>query len=113
MQQQRDPTSLIQRGLLLEYTTLGWNVVGLAIVVVAAVIARSVALAGFGLDSLVEIFASLVVVWQLKGVNDHREHIALRMIGIAFFALAAYIICQLMVTLITQTHPRQSALGIV
>ena len=45
--------SLIRRGLLLEYVTLGWNVVGVVIVVVAAYTARSVALAGFGLDSLI------------------------------------------------------------
>jgi hypothetical protein len=56
---------LLQRGLLLEYLTLGWNVVGTGVVVAAAVAAHSVALAGFGLDSLIEIFASLVVVWQL------------------------------------------------
>ncbi len=62
---------LIRRGLLLEYLTLGWNVVGVIIVVAAAYMARSVALAGFGLDSLIEIFASIIVVWQLLGVNQH------------------------------------------
>jgi hypothetical protein len=53
---------LLRRGLRLEYATLGWNVVGSLLVLVAAVAARSVALAGFGLDSLIEIVASLVVV---------------------------------------------------
>lgn len=57
---------LRRRGLRLEYATLGWNVVGSVLVLVAAVAARSVALAGFGLDSLIEIVASLVVVWQLQ-----------------------------------------------
>jgi Zn-dependent protease with chaperone function len=66
----------IRRGLLLEYLTLGWNVVGVVIVVAAAYMARSVALAGFGLDSLIEIFASIIVVWQLLGVNQHRERLA-------------------------------------
>ena len=65
--------SLLKRGLLLEYLTLGWNVVGVIIVILAAFTAHSVALAGFGLDSLIEIFASVVVVWQLTGVNLHRE----------------------------------------
>ena len=51
---------LIRRGLLLEYLTLGWNVVGLVIGVAAAYMARSMALAGFGLDSLIEIFASVI-----------------------------------------------------
>ena len=58
-------TALLKRGLLLGYLTLGWNVIGVVIVILAAIAARSVALAGFGLDSLIEIFASVVVVWQL------------------------------------------------
>jgi len=66
--------------LLLEYITLGWNIVGVIIVLTAAYIARSVALAGFGLDSLIEIFASMIVVWQLLGVNQHRERLALLLI---------------------------------
>jgi divalent metal cation (Fe/Co/Zn/Cd) transporter len=103
----------IRRGLLLEYLTLGWNVVGVVIVVVAAYRARSVALAGFGLDSLIEIFASIIVVWQLLGVNQHRERLALRLIGIAFFALALYILVQIGVTLLTQTRPAPSIAGIV
>jgi divalent metal cation (Fe/Co/Zn/Cd) transporter len=104
---------LIRRGLLLEYITLGWNVVGVVIVVVAAFLARSVALAGFGLDSLIEIFASIVVVWQLLGVNQQRERLALRLIGMAFFALALYILAQIVVVLLTQTRPSPSIAGIV
>ena len=50
--------SLLRRGFALEYTTLGWNVIGIVVLAVAAVSARSVALAGFGLDSLIEIGAS-------------------------------------------------------
>jgi divalent metal cation (Fe/Co/Zn/Cd) transporter len=105
--------SLIRRGLLLEYLTLGWNVVGVVIVVAAAYKARSVALAGFGLDSLIEIFASIIVVWQLLGINQHRERLALRLIGAAFFALALYILAQITVTLLTRTHPAPSIGGIV
>ena len=84
-----NPTAtLLRRGLLLEYTTLGWNVVGTVIVIAAAIAAHSVALAGFGLDSLVEIGASTVVVWHLRGIHYRRERVALRSISIAFFALA-------------------------
>ena len=104
---------LIRRGLLLEYLTLGWNVVGVVIVAVAAYNARSVALAGFGLDSLIEIFASVIVVWQLLGVNQQRERLALRLIGEAFFALALSILAQITVTLLTRTHPAPSIGGIV
>ncbi len=105
-------TTFLKRGLLLEYLTLGWNVVGVVIVILAAIAARSVALAGFGLDSLIEIFASVVVVWQLTGVNMHRERLALRLIGMAFIALVIYIVAQLIYTLLTGTHAATSIGGI-
>ena len=106
-------TLLIKRGLLLEYLTLGWNVVGVVIVMLAAFAARSVALAGFGLDSLIEIFASVVVVWQLTGVNQERERLALRLIGIAFLLLVLYLLAQLTAVLLTGTHAVTSIGGIV
>jgi divalent metal cation (Fe/Co/Zn/Cd) transporter len=105
--------SLLRRGLLLEYITLGWNVIGVVIVVIAAYLAHSVALAGFGLDSLIEIFASIVVVWQLTGANMHRERLALRLIGIAFIVLVIYIVAQLLYTLLTGTRATPSIGGIV
>jgi divalent metal cation (Fe/Co/Zn/Cd) transporter len=108
-----DAPALLRRGLRLEYATLGWNVVGSAIVLVAAVVAHSVALAGFGLDSLIEIVASLVVVWQLRGGARDRERIALRIIGMAFILLAVYITAQSLYTLASSSHPRQSWTGIV
>ncbi len=76
---------LLNRALWLEYTTLGWNVVAAVVVTLAALAAHSVALAGFGLDSVIEILASLTVVWQLKGTSRQREQRALRVIGLAFF----------------------------
>ena len=104
---------LLKRGLLLEYTTLAWNVVGTVIVVAAAIKSRSVALAGFGLDSLIEIFASMVVIWQLKGAHQHRERRALRCIASAFVALATYVLVQSAYTLATAARPAPSISGIV
>jgi len=106
-------TALLKRGLLLEYLTLGWNVAGVIVLVLAAYAARSVALAGFGLDSLIEIFASVVVVWQLTGLHLDRERRALRLIGLAFVALVIYIAAQLLYTALTGTHPAASVPGIV
>lgn len=104
---------LLRQGLQLEYITLGWNVIGTVVVIVAAIAANSVALAGFGLDSLIEIGASTVVIWQLKNIhNRHREQRALRMIAVAFFALAVYILAQSAHTLLLHTHPNTSVLGI-
>ncbi|WAL68556.1 hypothetical protein ORV05_12525 [Amycolatopsis cynarae] len=80
---------LLRRGFLLEYTTLGWYVVGIVILAITAISARSVALAGFGLDSLIEIGASTVVIWELSGTSEARQRRALRLIAAAMFALAA------------------------
>jgi divalent metal cation (Fe/Co/Zn/Cd) transporter len=105
---------LRRRGLWLEYATLGWNVVGSVLVLAAALAARSVALAGFGLDSLIEIVASLVVVWQLQEMQAvERERRALRIIGIAFLLLAVYIAGQSIYVLVSGVRPRHSLLGIV
>jgi divalent metal cation (Fe/Co/Zn/Cd) transporter len=105
--------SLLRRGLWLEYATLGWNIVGTVVVLIAAVQAGSAALAGFGLDSAIEIFASVVVVWQLKGVEKGRENLALKLIGTAFIALAIYVLIQSVWTLLADFHPAPSPLGIV
>ncbi|TGP39380.1 hypothetical protein EN871_32855, partial [bacterium M00.F.Ca.ET.228.01.1.1] len=83
------------------------------IVELAALAARSVALAGFGLDSLIEIFASVVVVWHLTGAGDNKEKFALRMIGAAFIALAVYILIQTIYVLTTGGRPAPLPAGIV
>jgi divalent metal cation (Fe/Co/Zn/Cd) transporter len=106
-------SALLLRGLRLEYATLSWNVVGSVVVLGAAVAARSVALAGFGLDSLIEILASTVVVWQLRGDQRGRERPALRIIGGAFLTLAVYITAQVAYTLVTTSKPHHSLVGIV
>jgi divalent metal cation (Fe/Co/Zn/Cd) transporter len=104
---------LLQRGLRLEYATLAWNVVGSVLVLAAAAAARSVALAGFGLDSLIEIVASAIVIWQLKGAGKRRERKALRLIGIAFLLLAFYIGAQSLYVLAVGFRPHHSQLGII
>lgn len=60
---------LIRRGLQLEYATLGWNVIGVPSLAIVALESGSAAAAGFGLDSAIEIGASLVVVWELTGAR--------------------------------------------
>jgi divalent metal cation (Fe/Co/Zn/Cd) transporter len=97
----------------LEYVTLGWNVVGVIVLATAALDARSVALAGFGLDSLIEILASTVVIWQLTDTGGTRERVAMRIIGGAFIALAIYIAAQGVYLLVTGGRPAPSVLGIV
>ncbi|MDQ4500763.1 cation transporter [Sinomonas sp. ASV322] len=103
---------LLRTGLRLEYTTLAWNVVEVGFIAYAAVQAGSPALAGFGLDTLIEIFASLVVVWELKGTHREREARAVRLIGFAFAALALYLTAQVIVALVSGARPGASLLGI-
>jgi divalent metal cation (Fe/Co/Zn/Cd) transporter len=105
--------TLVRRGFALEWATLGWNVAGIIVLAVAAVGARSVALAGFGLDSLVEIGASTVVIWELSGTGAERQRRGLRLIGYAFAVLAVYLLVQSTVVLATGYHPRHSLPGIV
>lgn len=103
---------LLARGVLLERITLAWNVVGMAVVAVAAVSARSVALAGFGLDSLIEIGASTVVLWELGGTGEERRERALRLIGAAFLGLAGYVAVQSTAVLLSGHRAEHSSLGI-
>ena len=103
---------LLRRGQLLELATLAWNVIGIAVLSWAAIDARSVALAGFGLDSLIEIGASAVVLWELAGTGEHRRQRALRYIGTAFLALALYLCVQSGLVLAIGYHPHHSASGI-
>lgn len=102
----------MRRGVRLEYVTLGWNVVGLAVLAVTALAARSVALAGFGLDSLIEIGASIVVLWELADTHADRQQRALRLIRVAFALLAVYLTVQSTVVLATRYHPGHSVGGI-
>ena len=103
---------LLTRGRRLELATLGWNVAGIVVLAIAAVEARSVALAGFGLDSLIEIGASVVVLWELAEVTHDRQERALRLIGSAFLVLATYLAVQSTIVLVVAYHPRHSSLGI-
>lgn len=120
-QHERHPASvgpsharLLRRGLRLEYATLAWNVAGVVVLAFAAVAAGSVALAAFGLDSLIEIVASIVVVWQLRGTDTAaRTRPALRVIAVAFALLSLYIAAQPAFTLIETERPGPSVTGAV
>ncbi|WP_051966560.1 cation transporter [Kitasatospora mediocidica] len=107
-----DTARLLRRGFALEWATLAWNVVGIVVLAFAAVAARSVALAGFGLDSLIEIAASTVVIWELSGTGEERQRKAMRLIGAAFLALALYLLVQSTWALAAGHHAHHSPAGI-
>lgn len=105
-------TTLLRQGKILEYITLGWNIVGVVILTIAAPAAHSVALIAFGFDSLLEIGASTIVIWELNGTGGTRQRKGLRLLSIAFLLLGIYILVQSTCNLIGHTHPAQSVLGI-
>jgi divalent metal cation (Fe/Co/Zn/Cd) transporter len=103
---------LLRRGRQLELMTLCWNAVGVVVLAFAAIKAQSVALAGFGLDSVIEIGASTVVLWELADVERTRRRRAMRMIGSAFVVLSVYLAVQSTFVLVIGFRPHHSALGI-
>jgi divalent metal cation (Fe/Co/Zn/Cd) transporter len=104
---------LTTRAFRLEYLTIGWNVLEAIIAVAAGIAASSIALIGFGLDSLIEVFAASVVVWQLRGVSEDREHLALRLIALSFFLLAGYVVVEAVRDLVVGAEAEESVAGIV
>lgn len=105
--------SLRRRAFFLEYTTIVWNAAEAIIAVTAGWIAGSIALIGFGLDSLVEVFAASVVLWELKGAAEDRQRKALRLIALSFFVLALYVAVEAVRDLVVREEAAESLVGIV
>jgi divalent metal cation (Fe/Co/Zn/Cd) transporter len=103
---------LTRRGFWLEYASMAWMTVEAAVAITSGVIASSIALVGFGLDSVIEFFAAAIVVWQLRGGGEERQTRAVRLIGITFFVLAAYLVAESISDLIGGTRPGQPITGI-
>ena len=111
---QASTAALRQRATRLAWFTVGWDAIEGIVAVAAGILAGSIALVGFGIDSSIEVFAAGVVVWQLKKPEDEdRQRFALRLIGTTFFALAGYVGYEAIKDLVTQDKPDESMLGIV
>lgn len=102
------------RAFALEYASMAWMVIEASVAITAGVLASSIALTGFGLDSVIEFFSAAIVVWQLRGeiAGQDRETRAVRLIGVTFFALAAYLTAQAISDLVTRARPGGSAAGL-
>lgn len=105
--------ALRQRGLKLAWFIVGWDVAEGAVAVTAGVLAGSIALVGFGIDSAIEVFAALVVIWQLRRDGEQRYTTALRLIAVSFFVLAGYVIYKSVSDLINTNQPDASLVGII
>jgi divalent metal cation (Fe/Co/Zn/Cd) transporter len=102
--------SLQKRGLRLAWFIVVWDVIEGAVAVTAGLIAGSIALIGFGLDSAIEVFAAIVVIGQLHGRTSYTT--ALRLIATSFFALAIYVSVKSIIDLVTQSRAEESWIGI-
>jgi divalent metal cation (Fe/Co/Zn/Cd) transporter len=102
--------ALVRRARVLAWASLAWHLVEAAVAVAAGLAAGSIALIGFGGDSLVEAAAAGVILWRF---SSGRERLAQRLIGISFLALAAYVSIEAVRTLLLAEHPDASPVGIV
>lgn len=112
----------LRHGLQLEYLTVCWNIVEGVAAITAAVVAGSVALLGFGVDSLVESISGGVLIWRLRAErngdeNDESveriERRAERLVAVSFFGLGAYVGIEATRSLIGRSEPEASAVGMV
>jgi divalent metal cation (Fe/Co/Zn/Cd) transporter len=104
---------LLNKALLFEYLTIAWNILEGIVCVTIGLISGSVVLVAYGLESGVEVFASALVVWDLKGSSKKREKMALKLIGGAYFIVSAYIFFDASGSLLAREHPQKTFWGII
>jgi divalent metal cation (Fe/Co/Zn/Cd) transporter len=106
---------LVRRARLLAWLGIGWHAVEAGVAISAGVVAGSIALVGFGADSVVESIAGFVLVWRLapvRAASEAAERRAQRLIALSFFLIAGYIAVEAARTLATASHPDASWVGI-
>ena len=111
-------SALVQRGLALNYATIAYNVVEAIVALGAGIVSGSVALVGFGLDSVIEVTASGAAQWRLRADLDavrreRAERATLRIIGWSFVALAVYVAFDSANALLRREPPERSVVGLV
>ena len=110
-----DRQSLVRRARLLAWLGLGWHGIEAAIAIAAGITASSIALIGFGADSLVEALAGMIVLWRFAAArsgSENAERRAQQLIAITFYVLAAYVGIEAVRTLAGGDHPEVSWVGI-
>ncbi|HUF03925.1 MAG TPA: cation transporter [Aridibacter sp.] len=107
----REDAGDVRRARLLEYLTIGWNSIEAIAAIGAGVLAGSIALIGFGFDSVVESLSGAILLWRLSS-GEHRDEFALRLVGASFLILAAYVSFEALRTIYVQEPPSGSYIGI-
>lgn len=112
-----DRPQLVRRGKLLEYLTVAYNSLEGLIAIGAGLLAGSIALVGFGFDSVIEVISGITLLWRLYAdVDEHRrervETRALRIVGASFLLLAAYVLFDAVKAIVLREPPDESMIGI-
>jgi divalent metal cation (Fe/Co/Zn/Cd) transporter len=108
----------IKTGRLLQYVSIGWNSLECGVALWSGVLAGSIALVGFGFDSAIEVTSSLAALWRLRrepdeGRREVAERRTMRIVGICFLLLAAYVLLDAAVALAARQPPDHSVPGII
>jgi divalent metal cation (Fe/Co/Zn/Cd) transporter len=107
---------LARQAKLLSWASLGYMAVEGLVAIAAGIVAGSIALIGFGIDSAIEGFASVVIVWRFTGwrtLSHRAEERAQKLVAVQFFILAPYVTVEAIRTLVNGSHPEESVVGIV
>jgi divalent metal cation (Fe/Co/Zn/Cd) transporter len=105
---------LLRHGRKLEYFTIGWNIMEAVVAIGAGWFAGSIALVGFGVDSFIESLSGSILLWRLSSQahEESREKMALKLVGVSFLILAAYVAFDAIKSLLAHEPPRSSLVGI-
>jgi len=110
--------AVAQRGKRLEYFTIAWNSLEGLVAIIAGAIAGSISLVGFGIDSLIEVISGATLLWRMsvdanQQTREWNERLSIRIVGVCFIALAAYVAYESVFDLIARKAPEHSLPGIV
>jgi divalent metal cation (Fe/Co/Zn/Cd) transporter len=113
-----DRSQAAMRGKRLEYFTIAWNSLEGLVALIAGAVAGSISLVGFGIDSFIEVTSGAAVLWRMSVDADverreQNELLSLRMVGVCFVALAAYILYESIADLVARRAPERSLAGII
>jgi divalent metal cation (Fe/Co/Zn/Cd) transporter len=113
-----DRVATARRGRSLEYFTIAWNILEGGVAVIAGLFAGSISLVGFGIDSFIEVTSGVALLWRMSVDADvqrreRNERLALRIVGLCFVALAAYLGFESIADLIRRQAPEHSVPGII
>jgi divalent metal cation (Fe/Co/Zn/Cd) transporter len=105
----------VKRGRRLEYFTIGWNLLEAFVSIAAGLFAGSIALIGFGIDSLIETSSGVILLWRLREgeEGERRERLALKLVGGSLLGLAAYVGFEAARSLVLHEEPERSWPGII